>query len=176
MNFQLSNRSICLLTDFIPIIVLYLFVSQPKEMIYFSNTSLGKLLVVAILLFYSSISLAHGLLACSILILYYQTDLVEHQLHNYSDIRFEEGMMNLSYDLWNGTINAASQALPTALEPAPVASEELTGFAKGAADIYAFSSSLTEGEKRGALEKQLSTADPYNGHGMVKMDLFPYLF
>lgn len=175
MNLNISSRTMHILTDFIPIILVYLFVSQPKEMIYFSNTSLGKLFVVSILIFYSSISLAHGILVCSLFILYYQTDLVEYQRYHYNDLRFEEGLMNLTYDLWNGSKTAES--LPSTLEPAPYSKEEgIAAFVSGSSDIYTFKSSLTETEKRGIMEKTLNSVNPFEGHGVANKTLFPYIF
>jgi hypothetical protein len=176
MNFNISPRTINILTDFIPIILIYLFVSQPKETIYFSNTSLGKFIVVCLIVFYSTISLTHGLFVCAILILYYQTDLVEYQRYHYHDLRFEEGLMNMTYDLWNGGKTTES-LLTNSLEPAPYTSgEELQAFVRGSADVYQFTSSLTETEKKGMAEKTLSTSDPFSGHGVANRTLFPYIF
>lgn len=175
MNFDISPRTMNILTDFIPIIFIYLFVSQPKETIYFLNTSLGKLVVVSLILFYSSISLTHGLLVCAILILYYQTDLVEYQLHHYRDLRFEEGLMNMTYDLWNG--GKTTKSLSKSLEPAPYTAEkELQAFVSGSSDIYHFTSSRTDIEKKGMAEKALGESDPFSSRGVTSKTLFPYIF
>lgn len=96
------GRTVQLLIDFILIIVIYLFASHPKEMILFSDSSLGRLIAVILILFYASISPVYGFFVCALIVLYYQTDMVEHLLNQKNDIRFEEGLMNLTYELWNG--------------------------------------------------------------------------
>jgi hypothetical protein len=175
MNVSISPRTMHILTDFIPIILVYLFVSQPKEMIYFSNTSLGKLFVVCLLLFYSSVSFTHGILVCSILILYYQTDLVDYHRYHFNDLRFEEGLMNMTYDLWNG--GKTTKSLNKSLEPAPYTAEkEFQAFVSGSSDIYHFTSSRTDIEKKGMAEKTLLASDPFSSRGVTSRTLFPYIF
>lgn len=65
-----------LLIDFIPIILVYLFVVYPKESVLFSHTSLGKLIAVSLILLYSSYKYVYGLFVCTIVIFYYQTNIV----------------------------------------------------------------------------------------------------
>jgi hypothetical protein len=65
------------LAEFIPIIVFYLLVSYSDEMIMFSHTTFGRLIVVGLILFYASIHYIYGILVCLFIIFYYQTDVVE---------------------------------------------------------------------------------------------------
>jgi len=65
------------LAEFIPIIVFYLLVSYSDEMIMFSHTTFGRLIVVGLILFYASIHYIYGILVCLFIIFYYQTDTVE---------------------------------------------------------------------------------------------------
>ena len=65
------------LAEFIPLIVFYLLVSHSDEMIMFTHTTFGRLIVVALILFYASIHYLYGILVCLFIIFYYQTDVVE---------------------------------------------------------------------------------------------------
>jgi hypothetical protein len=65
-----------LFIDFIPIILVYLFVVHPKESVLFSHTSLGKLIAVSLIIFYSSYKYVYGLFVCVLVIFYYQTNIV----------------------------------------------------------------------------------------------------
>ena len=60
------------LFQFIPIILLFLLVSNPDSIIQFSNMSIGRVIAVSIILFYSSINKYLGLLSCMLIVLYYQ--------------------------------------------------------------------------------------------------------
>jgi len=70
------------LAEFIPLIVFYLLVSHSDEMIMFSHTTFGRLIVVGLILFYASIHYIYGILVCLFVILYYQTDAVEGMMGN----------------------------------------------------------------------------------------------
>jgi hypothetical protein len=65
-----------LLIDFIPIILVYLFVVHPKESVLFSHTSLGKLIAISLILLYGSYKYVYGLFVCVLVIFYYQTNIV----------------------------------------------------------------------------------------------------
>jgi hypothetical protein len=76
------------LFQFIPIILLFLIVSNPDIIIQFSNMSIGRVIAVSIILFYSSINKYLGLLSCMLIVLYYQ-------LYAYDDTK--EFFENLSF-------------------------------------------------------------------------------
>ena len=69
------------LVDFIPIILIYFFVSDTKNTILFSSTILGKIIAVSIILFYTAINPTYGALICMIILVYYQSDFVEETLN-----------------------------------------------------------------------------------------------
>jgi hypothetical protein len=69
------NRAI--FSQFIPIFLLFLFIAYPRVFVPFSHTVLGKLFSVFMIVFYSTIDIMYGSLACVIVILYYQTDYAE---------------------------------------------------------------------------------------------------
>jgi len=80
-------------SQFIPIILLFLIVSNPDIIIQFSNMSIGRFIAVAIILFYSSINKYLGLLSCMLIVLYYQLytfDDNKEYFENLSFARFEE--------------------------------------------------------------------------------------
>jgi len=72
-----------LLINFIPIILLFILLSYTEQFIRISGTVLGKLFAVFIILFYTSIDIIHGILAAGLIILYYQSDIVESMLSLY---------------------------------------------------------------------------------------------
>ena len=58
-------------------ILLYVIATYSPEMARWSRTVLGKLFAVAIILLYSVFDIVSGLLACALVVFYYQTDYVE---------------------------------------------------------------------------------------------------
>lgn len=58
-------------------------------MVKWSNTSLGKLIIISIVLFYASIDKLYGILVCLLFILFYQSDTVENMLNKYNVEPFE---------------------------------------------------------------------------------------
>tara|TARA_Y200000002_G_scaffold83245_3_gene66044 strand:- start:2930 stop:3529 length:600 start_codon:yes stop_codon:yes gene_type:complete len=70
-----------ILSQFIPIIILFLLLSYSKDFIDFSNTVLGKLCALLIIIYYTILDKTLGLLVCSLMILYYQSEIVENVLN-----------------------------------------------------------------------------------------------
>ena len=70
-----------ILSQFIPIIVIYLLLSYSTEFAMFSHSILGKLLAVFIIMYYTVLDKTVGLLVCSFIILYYQSEIVENMLN-----------------------------------------------------------------------------------------------
>jgi len=66
-----------MLLDFIPIILIYLFATYPVEFVLFSNTILGKLVAVFIIIHLAQTDPIYGLFACMTFLYYYQTDYVD---------------------------------------------------------------------------------------------------
>ena len=63
-----------------PILLITLYSYFPTQFIVYSNSSLGKLLAVAAILMYTRIDFLYGVLCCLLVILYYQSDLVENRI------------------------------------------------------------------------------------------------
>lgn len=77
------------IAQFIPIVVIYLLLSQYKGCVLFSHTIFGKLLAVSLILFYVSIDKIIGLFVCALIILFYQIDCVDFVLNSeaFNDIQ-----------------------------------------------------------------------------------------
>jgi len=69
------------ISQFIPIVALFLLLAYSKKMALFSNSILGKFIAVAIVIFYTYQNRLLGLLACTLFIFYYQSDSVENMLN-----------------------------------------------------------------------------------------------
>jgi hypothetical protein len=67
--------------QFIPIIVIITLLSYSKEFVNMSNTILGKIFAICIVLFYTSLDKYMGLVLCLLVIVYYQSDFVESMLN-----------------------------------------------------------------------------------------------
>jgi len=72
-----------LLVNFIPIILLFGLLSYTEKFIHVSGSVLGKLVAIFIILFYTTIDILHGVLVTALVILYYQSDIVESMLNMY---------------------------------------------------------------------------------------------
>ena len=66
-----------IVAQFIPILLLFLFLTQFTEFVRFSHTTLGKLVAVLIIVFYTFLDKVFGLFTCALVILFYQTDYIE---------------------------------------------------------------------------------------------------
>jgi len=70
------------LVQFIPIILIFLLLTYTEKMVQISNTSLGKIVIIMIILFYATIDKLYGILVCLLFILFYQSDTRENMLNN----------------------------------------------------------------------------------------------
>jgi hypothetical protein len=67
--------------QFIPIIMIITLLSYSNEFVNMSNTILGKIFAICIVLFYTSLDKYMGLVLCLLVIVYYQSDFVENMLN-----------------------------------------------------------------------------------------------
>ena len=70
-----------MVVDYIIIILIALFVFYPDRMIPFSHTSLGRLLAISLIVYYTKLDRNVGLFLCVSTIYYYQQDNFEHMLN-----------------------------------------------------------------------------------------------
>ena len=68
-----------IIVKLLPIILVSVLFLYKEDTIEFSHTILGRLVAVSIILFYISCNILYGLLACLLIILYYQFDFVEER-------------------------------------------------------------------------------------------------
>jgi|688.fasta_scaffold1022086_1 hypothetical protein len=73
----LSKKASSVGFQFIPIFLLFVFIAYPRVFVPFSHSILGKLVSIMIIVFYGLCDVYYGVLACAIVILYYQTDYAE---------------------------------------------------------------------------------------------------
>lgn len=85
--------------QFIPIIAIFVLLSQPKQFLYYSNCVLGKLALLAIILFYTLLDKTLGAIVLVLVIVYYQSDFVEKTL-NKEDMD-QNGIERISSTLGN---------------------------------------------------------------------------
>jgi hypothetical protein len=69
-----------LLVQFIPILLLFAVLSFSKWVVTLSQTVLGKLFAVSLIVFYTTVHKSLGILTAILVILYYQSDYVENML------------------------------------------------------------------------------------------------
>jgi hypothetical protein len=77
------------LAEIIPIILFFVVYLYPDESLEFSQDYLGKALLIMIIIFYTSIHVLYGLLVCSLVILYYQSDMLKEYIEIF-DMPIEE--------------------------------------------------------------------------------------
>lgn len=65
------------LSILIPILLFYLRIAFPDPFLTYSITPLGRLVAILIILYYTDLQMLYGLLACVLVMLYYQMDFVE---------------------------------------------------------------------------------------------------
>lgn len=76
-------KYVLLFAELIPLFLFYVFFVYSDSVIWFSTTYLGKLIAIAIIVFYTSIHWIYGLFICILIILYYQSDIIEGMQPNY---------------------------------------------------------------------------------------------
>jgi hypothetical protein len=69
------------IAQFIPIILIVLLLSWSKEFVNLSNTILGKMIALSVVIFYTHLDKYLGLIICLFIIIYYQSDFVENLLN-----------------------------------------------------------------------------------------------
>jgi hypothetical protein len=65
----------------LPIIIIFLLFVYTDPFIEFADTILGKLIALVIIIFYTTIDVVYGTLSCVLILLFYQSDLVEKMLN-----------------------------------------------------------------------------------------------
>jgi hypothetical protein len=63
--------------NIIPVILITIIIMYPENLAAFAQTILGKLFIVAFIVFCSSIRVSYGIIACILVVLYYRSTSVE---------------------------------------------------------------------------------------------------
>lgn len=71
------EKTLSQLSQFIPIVLTFVFLRYTNKSVEVSHSILGKLFAVSLILFYTRIDAILGLFVCLLVIYYYQTDYVE---------------------------------------------------------------------------------------------------
>jgi len=87
--------------DFLPIFIIFFFVCYPYEFVQLSETSLGKFFAVFIIIYYSSVDLVYGILACAVIVLYYHIEVSTSIWSIERSRQIHESMMNLMDEMDN---------------------------------------------------------------------------
>jgi hypothetical protein len=81
--------------QWVTIITIFLFACFPYEMIELSETSLGKLFFILIIVYYSIVDPIYGIIVCCIVIVYYQLDLYNSLVAIHRDTILSENMVEM---------------------------------------------------------------------------------
>jgi len=76
-NYSKMLRFIKKTIPLLPIIFISLFLLYEKQMAVIAITPLGKIISILLIVYYASIDIVYGLLACALVILYFQSDYIE---------------------------------------------------------------------------------------------------
>jgi hypothetical protein len=66
-----------IIAQFVPMILIFLFLSKSNEFFQFSKTILGKIIAILLIIFYVSVDKFVGLFVCALVVLFYQSDNIE---------------------------------------------------------------------------------------------------
>lgn len=91
------------IVEWITIITIFAFATYPQEMIYLSETSLGKLFFAMAVIYYTTVDTVYGLLACSMVIVYYQLDLYNSYVSLHRDTLLRESMVAMEESITEKT-------------------------------------------------------------------------
>ena len=91
--------------EWVTIITIFMFASFPREMIELSETSLGKFFFATIIIYYAMIDPIYGIIACAVVIVYYQMDLYHSLIALHKDTLLSENMMVMQDSILNDAIS-----------------------------------------------------------------------
>lgn len=131
------------IVEWVTILTIFLFASFPREMIELSETSLGKLFFASIIIYYSMIDPIYGIIACAIVIVYYQMDLYNSLIAIHRDTILSENMMVMQDSIIRDAIsgNAGMYSDVTGLLEtfgSPVVGTDLEAFSLGDSSVYSY--------------------------------------
>ena len=80
------------IADFIPILIIFLFLCYTNISIQFANTVLGRFIAIAVIVYYTSIDYLYGLIACLIVVFFYQSLFIEglKNMENFENMNYKK--------------------------------------------------------------------------------------
>ena len=84
------------IVEWVAIMTICLFVYFPHQMIEWSETSLGKLFALSIIVYYTMVDPLFGIVACCLIIVYYQLDLHKTNIAIHRDTILSEYMTTMT--------------------------------------------------------------------------------
>jgi hypothetical protein len=87
------------IVEWVTILAIFLFACFPYEMIQLSETGLGKLFFVFMIIYYAMVDPVYGIIVCCIVIVYYQLDLYRSIIAIHRDTLLSENMTVMQDDL-----------------------------------------------------------------------------
>ena len=80
------------IADFIPILIIFLFLCYTNISIQFANTVLGRFIAIAVIVYYTSIDYLYGLIACLIIVFFYQSMFIEglKNMENFENMNYKK--------------------------------------------------------------------------------------
>jgi hypothetical protein len=85
--------------DFLPIFILFFFICYPYEFVQISETSLGKLFAIFLIVYYSSVDLVYGILVCAIVVFYYHVEVATSIWSIERSRQMQESMMGMMREM-----------------------------------------------------------------------------
>jgi len=113
------------IVEWVTIIAIFLFACFPHNMIELSETSLGKLFFVCIIVYYAMVDPVYGIFACAIVILYYHLDLYKNLISVHRDTLYSDNST-----IYESMQNNDSKCLK--FKPS------IESFISGESDIYSY--------------------------------------
>jgi hypothetical protein len=117
------------IVEWVTILAIFAFATYPSEMVYLSETSLGKLFFAMIVIYYTMVDPIYGIIACSFVVLYYQLDLYRSYVSLHRDTLLRESMAAMELDLSSNVDNDAKEMVEPLSE----------GFKAGDSFVYSYS-------------------------------------
>lgn len=135
----MKHRTHQLLVDFIPIIIVFCFATLPKETILFSDTVLGKLIAISLIMYYSHLKWVYGFFVCAVILFYYQTDIVQNTLNgSWDELSFSqfEALETLNTEMleMRKQLSTSSPTSPISIPSSP----DVAHYAKYEPSLYAY--------------------------------------
>lgn len=85
--------------NFMPVFIIFFFVCYPYEFVQISETALGKLFAVFLILYYSSVDLVYGICVCAIIVFYYHVEVSTSIWSIERSQQMHESMVSMMQDL-----------------------------------------------------------------------------